>query len=96
DRDGKLPESTKAKVLTLMGFGNWENVQDITQMHIRRAEKENVDIDHAEILDVDNHDLHVEEHTRFVISGQVDDNPAYRQKVLEHIKLHKQRKENEQ
>lgn len=92
DRDGKLPESTKAKVLTLMGFGNWENVQDITQMHIRRAEKENVDIDHAEILDVDNHDLHVEEHTRFVISGQVDDNPAYREKVLAHIKLHKQRK----
>ncbi len=49
DSDGKLTESTKAKVLTLMGFGNWDNAQDITQLHLRRAEKENVDIAHMPI-----------------------------------------------
>lgn len=89
DKNGKLPESTKAKILTLMGFGNWENAQDITQMHIRRAEKENIDIDNAEILEVDDHALHAEEHTRYVISGQADGNLAYREKILEHIRRHK-------
>lgn len=89
DREGKLSESTKAKLLSMMGFGNWENAQDTTQMHIARAEKENIDIDKAEILEVDDHALHIEEHTRFVISGQVDSRPDYRDKVLEHIRNHK-------
>lgn len=87
--EGKLSESTKAKILTLMGFGNWENAQDVTQLHLRRAQKENVDIDGAEILEVDDHKLHLEEHTRFVISGQADDRPEYREKVLQHIREHK-------
>ena len=89
DANGKLPESTKAKILTLMGFGNWENAQDITQMHLQRAAKENVDIDSAEILPVDDHALHIEEHTRFVISGLTDGNKDYRQKVLDHIAMHR-------
>ncbi len=96
DKNGKLSESTKAKILTLMGFGNWENAQDITQMHMRRAEKENVDIDNAEILEVDDHELHIEEHTRFVISGQTDDDLPYREKVLEHIRRHKELLKNVQ
>ena len=89
DANGKLPESTKAKILTLMGFGNWENAQDITQMHLQRAAKENVDVDSAEILPVDDHALHIEEHTRFVISGLTDGNKDYRQKVLDHIAMHR-------
>ena len=88
-KDGKLSESAKAKVLDMMGFGNWNNAQDITQLHIDRAQNENVDMDHAQILPVDDHDLHIEEHTRFVISnfGIVD--KASIDKVLEHIQMHK-------
>lgn len=87
DKDGKLPESTKAKILTLMGFGNWESARDITQMHINRAAKENLEIDNAEILEVDDHALHIEEHTRYVIGGQCD--ASRREKVLAHIREHK-------
>ena len=88
-KDGKLSESAKAKVLDMMGFGNWNNAQDITQLHIDRAQNENVDMDHAQILPVDDHDLHIEEHTRFVISnfGIVDKTAI--DKVLEHIQMHK-------
>ena len=88
-KDGKLSESAKAKVLDMMGFGNWNNAQDITQLHIDRAQNENVDMDHAQILPVDDHDLHIEEHTRFVISnfGIVDKTVI--DKVLEHIQMHK-------
>lgn len=91
DGEGKLSPSVKAKILTLMGFGNWDSAQDTTQLHTLRAENENVDIDHAEVLDVDDHALHIEQHTRFVISGNLTDvDKTYRQKVMEHINQHKQ------
>jgi len=89
DADGKLSQSAKAKILTMMGFGNWESAQDLAQLHIARAEKENVDIDSAEILEVDDHALHAEEHTRLVVSGQADERPDYREKILAHIRAHK-------
>ncbi|MBQ8873059.1 MAG: hypothetical protein IJ032_03815, partial [Clostridia bacterium] len=80
----------KSKVLELMGFGNWENAQDTASLHISRAEKENVDIAHASILPVDNHELHLDTHIRFVISGQADKiSAAYQQALLDHISLHK-------
>ena len=91
DSEGRLSASAKSKVLSIMGFGNWDAAQDITQMHIARAQRENVDIDHAEVLPVDDHALHIEEHTRAVIAGDIDDvNKAYRAKILAHIEQHKQ------
>ncbi|MCH5153053.1 MAG: hypothetical protein J1F68_03760 [Clostridiales bacterium] len=91
DSEGKLSASAKAKVLSAMGFANWESAQDITQMHIARAQRENVDIDHAEVLPVDDHALHIEEHTRQVIAGDIDEvDKTYRAKILAHIEEHKQ------
>lgn len=90
DNQGKLSQSSKAKILSMMGFGNWDNAQDITQLHIDRAQNENVDIDHAQILPVDDHALHVEEHTRFVISNVATAEKSVIDKVLAHIDQHKQ------
>lgn len=91
DKDGNLSVSSKAKILSLMGFGNWENAQDVTQLHIARAEKENVDIANAEVLEVDDHAIHVEEHTRFVIANRLDTfGEGYRDKIIAHIRQHKQ------
>lgn len=90
DDQGKLTQSSKAKILSMMGFGNWNNAQDITQLHIDRAQNENVDIDHAQILPVDDHSLHMEEHTRFVISNVGAADKSTIDKVLAHIQQHKQ------
>ena len=89
NKDGKLTESAKAKILSMMGFGNWDNAQDITQLHIDRAQNENVDIANAKILPVDDHALHVEEHTRFVISNFGTIEQSVIDKVLNHIAEHK-------
>ena len=96
DENGKLTQSAKTKILSMMGFGNWESAQDLAQLHIARAAKENVDVDNAQMLEVDDHALHVEEHTRFIVSGQIDSNPNYMEKVLAHIRLHKQALEKQQ
>ncbi len=89
DKEGKLSESAKAKVLHLMGFGNWENAQDTTQLHIDRATTENLDISSAEILSVDDHQLHVEEHVRYVISHYGKVGKDYLNKIIQHIESHK-------
>ena len=89
NKDGKLTESAKAKILSMMGFGNWDNAQDITQLHIDRAQDENVDIASATILPVDDHNLHIEEHTRFVISNFGIADKTVIDKVLIHIAEHK-------
>lgn len=93
DKDGKLSQSAKAKILYLMGFGNWDNAQDTVSLHIARAEKENLNIGSAEVLDVDDHALHVEEHTRYLISTD-NLNKAEREQILKHIQIHKSKQEN--
>ncbi|MCH5160055.1 MAG: hypothetical protein J1F66_04315 [Clostridiales bacterium] len=91
DNEGKLSQSVKTKILGLMGFGNWESAQDITQLHLARAERENTDIDCAEVLPVDDHEVHIEEHTRYIISADIDSlDKAYRAKILTHIEKHKE------
>ncbi len=92
DSEGKLSSATKAKILSLMGFGNWEAAQDITQLHIARANRENVDIDHAEVLSVDDHAIHIEEHTRHIIGVDIDSaDKINRDKLIAHIEEHKKR-----
>ncbi len=90
DGQGKLPQSAKAKILSLMGFGNWDNAQDLTQLHISRAEKENLKIEDAEVLEVDDHALHIEEHTRFIVSNLTEKTDKQkRDKIISHIYKHK-------
>ena len=90
DSDGKLSASAKSKILSLMGFGNWDAAQDVTQLHIARAARENVDAEHAEVLSVDDHALHIEEHTRCIIGADIDrGDKAYRDKLIAHVQEHK-------
>ena len=97
DGEGKLSQSAKTKILSLMGFGSWESAQDITQLHIARAQRENTEIDTAVVLPVDDHAVHVEEHTRFIISADLDTvDRAIFDKILTHIEKHKQFLKEEQ
>ncbi|MEG2159131.1 MAG: hypothetical protein RRY18_04555, partial [Clostridia bacterium] len=91
DKDGKLTDSNKVKILSMMGFGNWESSQDLSQLHLKRASKENLDITTAKILPVDDHRIHIEEHTRFIISGEADKKGGnITEKILCHIREHKE------
>ncbi len=90
DKEGKLSQSSKAKILTIMGFGNWDNAQDVSQLHIARAETENLDINRAEVLQIDDHLLHAEEHTRYVLSCADKLDISVRDKIIAHIQKHKQ------
>ncbi len=91
DDNGNMTSDTKSKVLSMIGFGNWEQAQDTATMHIRRADTENIDMFSASVLPIDDHAIHIEQHTRYVISGSALKNSSkYQQLVLDHIAEHQQ------
>lgn len=88
DENGNLDSYAKTKILDILGFGNFESGQDITQSHILRAKRENLDAESKVVLEVDDHDVHIKEHTRYLI-----DNPEIKKEkfdeLMEHIRAHK-------
>ena len=91
DENGKISNRTRVKILDSLGFGSWENSQDISIMHTKKAIKENLNIEKvAEPLEVDDHKIHIEEHTRFLVSDEHEKfSQEHNEKILEHIKKHK-------
>ena len=97
DENGKISNRTRVKILDSLGFGSWENSQDIAIMHTKKAIKENLSLENVEDpLEVDDHDIHIEEHTRFLISDEHKKfSDEHNQKIFEHIRKHKELKKGE-
>jgi hypothetical protein len=92
DENGKLSASAKQKTLEMLGFGTWQNSNDLSSMHIKKAGKENIDFisgKEPKVLSIDEHNLHIESHTAFVLSNDFDDKPEILSKILCHIDEHK-------
>ena len=86
--DGKMDSRTKSKVFEMLGLGNWEAATDLEDTHARRASRENIEVDKGiapEISELDDHSLHIAEHTRHLLSEKVVNNT-----LLEHVKEHLQ------
>lgn len=94
DSDGNLSQRTKAKILEIMGYGSFDNVQDLTSLHISRAQAENLEMqkNYVPVEDYDDHSVHIAEHIRFLLSGELElvkDRAATKENVVKHIKEHK-------
>lgn len=90
--DGKLDEHTKAKVIEMLGFGNWENSTDLMSLQIKRARLENVSSEPIIVLEVDNHVLHIKEHTKHILEKNLTGGEEF-EKLIEHIRMHEMLKE---
>ena len=94
DDTGKLSERTKAKLLEILGFGSIDNTLDIESLHINKADEENLSGFKKPIGvdEYDDHELHIAEHTRFLLSAEsegVRKNPETKKNALEHLRVHK-------
>lgn len=90
--NGKIDERTKSKILEIMGFGSLDNANDLTNLHISKALKENLDASTKDIepSDYDDHDVHILEHTRYLLSGEENaDRKIIEGKIATHINKHK-------
>lgn len=92
--DGKISATMKNKILEMIGFGNWEDVQDLNALHIKRADKENIDMfDNIEVKvkEIDDHNLHINEHIAYMLSNsfQNEADNTTEEIFLKHIREHK-------
>lgn len=98
DENGKLSNATRAKLLEQLGFGIWENAKDSKSLHIKSANNENYELLEKDYmpdpLDIDDHELHINEHICFLLSNELDKyknkKSLYEKLILDHIKKHKQ------
>lgn len=73
---GKMDRSTRAQVMEMLNYGNWEDGSDIDQAHIAKAMRENIDVQNGyelRVRDFDNHTIHIDEHNKFRLTSEYDD-----------------------
>ena len=97
DENGKLSNAMRLKVIEMLGFGVWEDALDNNNLQIEKAKRENLDfIDkkEPEVLEIHDHDLHINTHTAFMLSAEFEKacakNKSLRENMLNHIRKHKQ------
>ena len=102
DENGKLSNRMRLKALDLLGFGIWENAQDINELHTKKASSENLELakgKDVKVCEIDNHDLHITEHITYMLSNEyknlVSSKPKIEEAFLKHIRQHKQMKKLE-
>ena len=98
NEDGKLTNRMRIKALELLGFGVWENSQDIMELHQKKAACENSHLmngDKISVSEIDDHDIHINEHIAFMLGGDYEKNATkeIEAKFLEHIREHKKYKQ---
>ena len=96
DKDGKLDEKTKSQILSLAGFATWQTDASLSSLHRKKAVAENVKMADSDqiVLDVDDHQLHVDEHVRYLLDDEGQHiKPQHFDRVLGHIAQHKQKME---
>ncbi len=92
DENGKITNRNRAKILEMLGFGNWEASRAKDEVHIKKATLENIDMldkKRVELEEVDDHDIHVEEHARYLVSGRDSLSEDSKKLLAEHIREHK-------
>ena len=95
DKDGNMSQSMRKKCLDLLGFGMWENSVDIHSLQINHAKEENIAVtqnEEIEILPIDDHQIHIDEHIAYILGGELKHKPNKEkviEKLLNHISEHK-------
>lgn len=96
DEDGKISNSMKAKIMENLGFGLWENSVDLTELHIKNADQENVKMQNGksvEVKEIDDDNSHLTQHIAFMLNNlyvkEVD--KKVEEIFLNHINTHKER-----
>ena len=100
NEQGKMSEHTRARVLRALGVGDWENIADVDELNLSRAQRENIMLKNGQtptLIDVDDHDMHIVEHSKLLLSEEFEkeyglDSEVKRQ-IEEHIIEHKNKKE---
>ncbi len=89
EEDGTLSDDTRNQVLDALGYGSFETARDVSHLHIKKAERENVMLAQRDLEadSYDNHKLHVSEHTRALLSGE-EEKGEVKERMMRHLESH--------
>lgn len=92
DANGNISNQTKEKILSTLGFNDWCSFDELGELHKKRAEKENLKLINLEDpLDVDDDKIHIEQHTKYLISDNKSSDTQFIVSLQQHIQKHKQK-----
>ena len=91
DEKGKITPRTKEKVLSLLGYKELDSGRGVYSLHEEKAQSENEKLLKTEIEPdlFDDHEIHISEHTRYVLTEYEDMTNEQRQRMARHINAHK-------
>ena len=95
DENGALTMENKHRILEAFGFGSYENARDISSLHIAKAGEENAAMKGADASpdEYDDHALHLQEHTRFLLGAEfkrAKNKEEWKARVTAHMRAHRQ------
>lgn len=100
DENGKLSNSVRAKLLEQLGMGIsvLENEQDLKNLQVRQANKENLKLAETYQIEtpkeIDDHEVHISTHIGFMLSNEFErankQDKKIEKKLMDHIKSHRQ------
>ncbi len=97
DENGNITNSMKNKILENLGFGIWETSVDITDLHIKNADAENLLLNSGktvQVKEIDEHDIHINQHIAYMLKNLYtgDFDKKVEENFLNHIREHKKLK----
>ena len=93
DEKGGLRAATKEKLLTLFGFRDLDYRKGVSRLQEQRAQQENEIIRKkgADITEIDDDVIHIDEHTRYALGEYDELNEEEKSRIFAHIKAHRNR-----
>ena len=92
EKDG-FSDATRNKLLDALGYGTFENARDVSDLHAKKAERENVLLAQRDVEadEYDDYELHLSEHVRALLSGGENDE-AVKGRILRHLQSHREKR----
>jgi hypothetical protein len=93
DSEGKVKQTTKEKVLSLLGYKDLDPNKGVGRLQEIKAVNENLKIktNGLEVEEIDDHEIHIYEHTRYVLSEYAELTEQEKERLFKHIKEHKEK-----
>ena len=90
DENGMISNRNRAKIVEMLGFGNWEAAKSSEEVHLKKAERENALMNSgkdADASELDEHALHISEHSSFAAGADIGKEALER--IEKHVRKHK-------
>lgn len=91
DEDGRIRPAVREKLLMLLGYKDLDYSKGLSRLQEERAQEENEVIkkEGKEVEEIDDHQIHLDEHTRYVLCEYKSLTSEQKERLLAHVKAHK-------